>query len=102
MALSKTLISCTVLSLFILNLIHAAEVPTETVSVAQPPAPPKIDCTAECERRCILSKRGDTCRRVCGECCATCGCVPPGTWGQYEACPCYGQQKTHGGRQKCP
>ncbi|CAI0435267.1 unnamed protein product, partial [Linum tenue] len=30
------------------------------------------------------------------------GCVPTGTAGNYDECPCYGTMTTHGGHRKCP
>ncbi|XP_021902437.1 gibberellin-regulated protein 1-like [Carica papaya] len=62
----------------------------------------KIDCDAACESRCQLSSRPHLCMRACGTCCARCDCVPPGTYGNYDACPCYANMTTHEGRHKCP
>ncbi|KAK4429374.1 Snakin-2 [Sesamum alatum] len=62
----------------------------------------KIDCGKECTRRCQLSSRQNLCRRACGTCCARCNCVPPGTSGNADVCPCYANMTTHGGRKKCP
>ncbi|KAH0448239.1 hypothetical protein IEQ34_022039 [Dendrobium chrysotoxum] len=62
----------------------------------------KIDCNSECSRRCELSSRQNLCERACGTCCARCNCVPPGTSGNKELCPCYNNMTTHGGRKKCP
>ncbi|KAK4434619.1 Snakin-2 [Sesamum alatum] len=61
-----------------------------------------IDCGKECSRRCRLSSRQKMCERACGTCCARCHCVPPGTSGHQDACPCYAAMTTHGGRKKCP
>ncbi|KMZ59188.1 Gibberellin-regulated protein 3 [Zostera marina] len=61
-----------------------------------------IDCGAECDRRCELSSRKNLCLRACGTCCSRCNCVPPGTFGNKDVCPCYANMKTHGGRLKCP
>ena len=47
------------------------------------------DCGAACGYRCSKTKRPNLCKRACGSCCAKCSCVPPGTSGNYEACPCY-------------
>ncbi|CAA3002194.1 gibberellin-regulated protein 1-like [Olea europaea var. sylvestris] len=67
------------------------------------PSPPqKIDCGKECSRRCRLSSRPRLCDRACGTCCNRCNCVPPGTAGNQEICPCYANMTTHGGRKKCP
>ncbi|KAJ4702118.1 gibberellin-regulated protein 2-like [Melia azedarach] len=62
----------------------------------------KIDCVEACAARCQLSSRQRLCKRACGTCCARCDCVPPGTSGNYDACPCYANMTTHGGRHKCP
>ncbi|WOG99765.1 hypothetical protein DCAR_0519121 [Daucus carota subsp. sativus] len=59
-------------------------------------------CKARCGERCKLSSRPNLCHRACGTCCARCSCVPPGTYGNYEVCPCYANMTTHGGRKKCP
>ncbi|CAA3002195.1 gibberellin-regulated 1-like [Olea europaea subsp. europaea] len=60
------------------------------------------DCGKECSRRCRLSSRPRLCDRACGTCCNRCNCVPPGTAGNQEICPCYANMTTHGGRKKCP
>ncbi|KAJ6352105.1 hypothetical protein OIU76_001340 [Salix suchowensis] len=64
--------------------------------------PPQIDCASACAARCQLSSRPNLCHRACGTCCARCSCVPPGTSGNYDACPCYGNMTTHHGQHKCP
>ncbi|KAG8632344.1 gibberellin-regulated protein 11 isoform X1 [Manihot esculenta] len=64
--------------------------------------PQQIDCDGACAARCQLSSRPHLCKRACGTCCARCNCVPPGTSGNYDACPCYANMTTHGGRHKCP
>ncbi|KAH9759071.1 Gibberellin-regulated protein 1 [Citrus sinensis] len=80
-------------------------------SVAESPMVQKIegywfahdsDCDGACAARCQLSSRPRLCKRACGTCCARCDCVPPGTSGNYDACPCYANMTTHGGRHKCP
>ncbi|OMO75403.1 Gibberellin regulated protein [Corchorus olitorius] len=62
----------------------------------------KIDCDGACDVRCKLSSRPNLCKRACGTCCERCNCVPPGTSGNYDVCPCYRDMTTHGGRHKCP
>ncbi|XP_050363078.1 gibberellin-regulated protein 1-like [Argentina anserina] len=62
----------------------------------------KIDCGGACTARCRLSSRPRLCKRACGTCCQRCSCVPPGTAGNYDVCPCYASLTTHGGRRKCP
>ncbi|WOG99628.1 hypothetical protein DCAR_0518981 [Daucus carota subsp. sativus] len=61
-----------------------------------------INCTASCDTRCSETKRPNLCKRACGSCCGKCNCVPPGTSGNYEACPCYFNLKTHNNTRKCP
>ncbi|PIN00520.1 hypothetical protein CDL12_18479 [Handroanthus impetiginosus] len=63
---------------------------------------PKMNCGVACEARCRLSSRQNLCKRACGTCCSRCNCVPPGTSGNQELCPCYYTMTTHGGRRKCP
>ncbi|KAH1244252.1 Snakin-2 [Glycine max] len=60
------------------------------------------DCNAACAARCRLASRQRMCHRACGTCCRRCNCVPPGTSGNQEVCPCYASLTTHGGRRKCP
>ncbi|XVE94563.1 hypothetical protein REPUB_Repub02eG0019800 [Reevesia pubescens] len=62
----------------------------------------KIDCGGACDERCKLSSRPNLCKRACGTCCDRCNCVPPGTSGNYDSCPCYRDLTTHGGQHKCP
>ncbi|XP_008803456.1 snakin-2 [Phoenix dactylifera] len=61
-----------------------------------------INCGEACSARCRLSSRPNLCKRACGTCCSRCNCVPPGTYGNYETCPCYAALTTHGGARKCP
>ncbi|KAJ6700077.1 GIBBERELLIN-REGULATED PROTEIN 13 [Salix purpurea] len=36
------------------------------------------------------------------KCCAKCLCVPAGTYGNKQSCPCYNNWKTKRGGPKCP
>ncbi|GJN26052.1 hypothetical protein PR202_gb13950 [Eleusine coracana subsp. coracana] len=60
------------------------------------------DCGSACAARCRLASRQNLCKRACGSCCARCDCVPPGTSGNQDKCPCYANITTHGERPKCP
>ncbi|XP_027367482.1 peamaclein-like [Abrus precatorius] len=62
----------------------------------------KINCNHECSRRCKKAFKKKRCKRACKSCCNTCHCVPPGTYGHKEVCPCYATLKTHGNKPKCP
>ncbi|XP_042509331.1 gibberellin-regulated protein 1-like [Macadamia integrifolia] len=87
------------LSLLLLQVVEADQVQSTN---AQTPLSPTIDCGAACAARCGESKRPRLCKRSCGSCCFRCQCVPPGTSGNYEACPCYAAITTHGNKRKCP
>ncbi|KAA8538623.1 hypothetical protein F0562_028183 [Nyssa sinensis] len=64
--------------------------------------PRKINCSYACSRRCRKASRKKVCSRACKTCCMRCNCVPPGTYGNKSACPCYASLKTHGHKPKCP
>ncbi|WOG97775.1 hypothetical protein DCAR_0417116 [Daucus carota subsp. sativus] len=85
MAISKSLITfifVVMISLLLLQVVH--------------------NCGAKCAERCKLSGRPNLCHRACGTCCGRCNCVPPGTSGNYDVCPCYANLTTTGGKKKCP
>ncbi|XP_023551377.1 protein RSI-1-like [Cucurbita pepo subsp. pepo] len=71
------------------------------LGVAEPNLHPS-DCKARCEYRCSATSHKKPCMFYCQKCCATCLCVPPGTSGNKEVCPCYNDWKTKEGRPKCP
>ncbi|XP_026401119.1 gibberellin-regulated protein 2-like [Papaver somniferum] len=62
----------------------------------------KMNCPPACAYRCSKSSRHKMCIRACNTCCQRCNCVPPGTSGNADVCPCYANMTTHGGRLKCP
>ncbi|KAJ4845541.1 hypothetical protein Tsubulata_036637 [Turnera subulata] len=66
------------------------------------PRKKKINCNKACTRRCKKSSRKNVCHRACRSCCKKCDCVPPGTYGNKNKCPCYAKLKTHGNKPKCP
>ncbi|XVF73907.1 hypothetical protein PTKIN_Ptkin13bG0018500 [Pterospermum kingtungense] len=100
MAISKALIASLLISLLLIQLVEADQLVTSASKEGDPPN--KIDCGGACTARCRLSSRPHLCKRACGTCCARCNCVPPGTAGNQEMCPCYASLTTHGGRRKCP
>ncbi|XP_044948837.1 peamaclein-like [Hordeum vulgare subsp. vulgare] len=62
-------------------------------------------CDGKCGVRCSKASRHDDCLKYCGICCAECNCVPSGTAGNKDECPCYRDKTTgHGARKrpKCP
>nr|CAB3459224.1 unnamed protein product [Digitaria exilis] len=59
-------------------------------------------CAGECRRRCSKTHHKKPCLFFCNKCCAKCLCVPPGTYGSKETCPCYNNWKTKKGGPKCP
>ncbi|KAK7342145.1 hypothetical protein VNO80_25088 [Phaseolus coccineus] len=99
MTLSKLILASLLTSLLLLHLIDAHQWVEEQMqgSLLQ-----QIDCNQACGVRCRLSSRPNLCKRACGTCCQRCNCVPPGTSGNQEMCPCYARQTTHDGKPKCP
>ncbi|CAL4989848.1 unnamed protein product [Urochloa decumbens] len=59
-------------------------------------------CSGECRRRCSKTHHKKPCLFFCNKCCAKCLCVPPGTYGNKDTCPCYNNWKTKEGGPKCP
>uniref|UniRef100_A0A7N0TAJ1 Uncharacterized protein n=1 Tax=Kalanchoe fedtschenkoi TaxID=63787 RepID=A0A7N0TAJ1_KALFE len=60
------------------------------------------DCGPRCTDRCSATAFKKPCLFFCRKCCATCLCVPPGTYGNKQMCPCYNNWKTKRGGPKCP
>ncbi|KAJ9674976.1 hypothetical protein PVL29_024092 [Vitis rotundifolia] len=98
MAISKALIASLLISLLVYQIAEAA---TTSGDEGSPPTE-KMDCGAACSARCRLSSRPNLCKRACGTCCSRCNCVPPGTSGNQETCPCYANMTTRGNKRKCP
>ncbi|ONK75890.1 uncharacterized protein A4U43_C03F21650 [Asparagus officinalis] len=62
-------------------------------------------CDGKCKVRCSKASVQDKCLQYCGLCCEECHCVPPGTYGNKDKCPCYRDKTTGTGkrkRSKCP
>ncbi|KAL3734261.1 hypothetical protein ACJRO7_023587 [Eucalyptus globulus] len=105
MASSKLVIASLLIfaSLLLLLQVAAADVQDSAKGdVAEKTLPKKMDCGGACSARCRLSSRPRLCQRACGTCCARCDCVPPGTSGNLDACPCYASLTTHHNKRKCP
>ncbi|KAL6636682.1 hypothetical protein ACP70R_024254 [Stipagrostis hirtigluma subsp. patula] len=60
------------------------------------------ECPGACDYRCSNTQYRKACLTFCNKCCAKCRCVPPGTYGHKETCPCYNNWKTKEGGPKCP
>ncbi|XP_022153040.1 protein GAST1-like [Momordica charantia] len=60
------------------------------------------ECGGRCTARCSATAFKKPCMFFCKKCCATCLCVPPGTYGNKQMCPCYNNWKTKRGGPKCP
>ncbi|KAK1294386.1 Protein GAST1 [Acorus calamus] len=52
--------------------------------------------------RCSKTQYRKPCLFFCQKCCVQCLCVPPGTYGNKQFCPCYDNWKTKRGGPKCP
>ncbi|CAN6695254.1 unnamed protein product [Malus baccata var. baccata] len=59
-------------------------------------------CGAACDYRCSETSHKNPCIEFCSMCCHKCLCVPSGTYGHKEECPCYDNWKTKEGGPKCP
>ncbi|XP_010558231.1 PREDICTED: protein GAST1 [Tarenaya hassleriana] len=60
------------------------------------------ECRGRCEGRCSRTQYKKPCLFFCNKCCTKCLCVPPGTYGNKQVCPCYNNWKTKRGGPKCP
>ncbi|KAL9248343.1 hypothetical protein vseg_021675 [Gypsophila vaccaria] len=60
------------------------------------------ECGPRCTMRCSATQYKKACMSFCQKCCAKCLCVPPGTYGNKQLCPCYNSWKTKRGGPKCP
>ncbi|XP_057790207.1 protein GAST1-like isoform X1 [Salvia miltiorrhiza] len=60
------------------------------------------ECAPRCTNRCSKTAFKKPCMFFCQKCCAKCLCVPPGTYGNKQVCPCYNNWKTKRGGPKCP
>ncbi|KAE9619736.1 putative gibberellin regulated protein [Lupinus albus] len=60
------------------------------------------ECSPRCAERCSNTQYKKPCLFFCEKCCAKCLCVPPGTYGNKQVCPCYNNWKTKEGGPKCP
>ncbi|KAI3419091.1 uncharacterized protein J3R85_013442 [Psidium guajava] len=60
------------------------------------------DCRPRCTSRCSQTSYKKPCMFFCQKCCAKCLCVPAGTYGNKQTCPCYNNWKTKRGGPKCP
>ncbi|GMP48533.1 hypothetical protein CsSME_00015852 [Camellia sinensis var. sinensis] len=61
-----------------------------------------VECPAACAKRCSATSHLNNCLMFCNLCCDKCLCVPSGTYGHKEECPCYNNWKTKKGGPKCP
>uniref|UniRef100_A0A0E0QVP0 Gibberellin regulated protein n=1 Tax=Oryza rufipogon TaxID=4529 RepID=A0A0E0QVP0_ORYRU len=62
----------------------------------------KNECPGKCSYRCSATSHTTVCMTYCNYCCERCLCVPSGTYGNKEECPCYNNMKTQEGKPKCP
>ncbi|CAA7032154.1 unnamed protein product [Microthlaspi erraticum] len=59
-------------------------------------------CGGKCNGRCSKAGRQDRCLEYCNICCQKCDCVPSGTYGNKDECPCYRDMRNSKGTPKCP
>ncbi|XP_027906123.1 gibberellin-regulated protein 12-like [Vigna unguiculata] len=60
------------------------------------------ECPRACDYRCSKANARQACLFYCNLCCDKCLCVPSGTFGNKEECPCYNDWKNKEGKPKCP
>ncbi|KAG2550014.1 hypothetical protein PVAP13_9KG281600 [Panicum virgatum] len=63
---------------------------------------PIEQCPDKCDYRCSATSHRKPCLFFCNYCCQKCLCVPSGTYGNKEECPCYDNMKNKEGGPKCP
>ncbi|XP_051132784.1 snakin-2-like [Andrographis paniculata] len=104
MAFPKVVIAPIFILLVILHhQVHAVQIKQEASNVVSESSySPEPDCGRACAARCRLSSRPRLCKRACGTCCMRCKCVPPGTYGNLDLCPCYANMTTRNNKRKCP
>ncbi|KAJ3691446.1 hypothetical protein LUZ61_020610 [Rhynchospora tenuis] len=100
MAPSRVVLASLVFLLLALCLVESRQVLELNVSGVSKAG--GTDCGGACVARCKDSSRPNLCKRACGTCCSRCSCVPSGTYGNYDSCPCYRDMTTRGGQRKCP
>ncbi|KAK7842646.1 protein rsi-1 [Quercus suber] len=87
--------------LFFLNWILT--IPKYPYNFTLPPTTTRhMDCKPKCTYRCSATSHKKPCMFFCLKCCVKCHCVPPGTSGNRQVCPCYNNWKTKEGGHKCP
>ncbi|XP_013585155.1 PREDICTED: gibberellin-regulated protein 12 [Brassica oleracea var. oleracea] len=60
------------------------------------------ECPKACDFQCSATSHQKPCLFFCNLCCKKCLCVPSGTYGHKEECPCYNNWKNKDGEPKCP
>ncbi|XP_059289646.1 protein GAST1-like [Lycium ferocissimum] len=105
-----------ILPLLIMILLVGTHAKIVTETPAPQPQPPKTspmngttpgslhpqECLPKCTYRCSKTQYRKPCMFFCQKCCVKCLCVPPGTYGNKQFCPCYNNWKTKRGGPKCP
>ncbi|VVA90862.1 unnamed protein product [Arabis nemorensis] len=59
-------------------------------------------CGGKCNVRCAKASQHEECLKYCNICCGKCNCVPSGTFGNKDECPCYRDMRNSKGGSKCP
>ncbi|KAI3464485.1 hypothetical protein Pfo_021148, partial [Paulownia fortunei] len=86
----------------LLTLLLLTTVLEMTTADQDPPTNISGFCKAKCAVRCSKAGRQNRCLKYCGICCTKCNCVPSGTYGNRDECPCYRDLKNSKGGPKCP
>ncbi|MED6173180.1 hypothetical protein PIB30_056873 [Stylosanthes scabra] len=78
-----------------------APLPSNITGITEGSLQPQ-ECSPRCAERCSNTQYKKPCLFFCNKCCEKCLCVPPGTYGNKQLCPCYNNWKTKRGGPKCP
>ncbi|KAM0940520.1 putative gibberellin regulated protein [Dioscorea sansibarensis] len=97
----QSLLFCLLILFLFVQVFSKASLESEDV-VDTAAITPKINCNFACAKRCMKASRQKVCTRACGSCCSRCQCVPAGTYGNKNSCPCYANLTTKGKKPKCP
>ncbi|KAK9756064.1 hypothetical protein RND81_01G070800 [Saponaria officinalis] len=87
-----------IICLVMLNIANAQYI---APSVSPAPSPAGF-CDTKCAYRCQKWGVHSKCMHFCKMCCDKCKCVPSGTFGNKDECPCYRDWYSKHGKPKCP
>ncbi|KAI5071340.1 hypothetical protein GOP47_0013591 [Adiantum capillus-veneris] len=97
MAFSRVTLALLLAMLLCMGLVASAHEELESMMTGRRMPGRPMACEQKCKYRCSKSSRYKLCFKDCCICCNKCKCVPPGTAGNREMCPCYANLKNSKG-----